>query len=104
MANTKVVFNVTVNTDAKELYLVGSNAQLGAWNPSKAIKMEYCDCCKKFTAAKMLPAGEAFEFKLLNAKSWDNVEKAECGAEVENHTAVAAKGLVVEVVVNNFAK
>lgn len=103
MANTKVVFNVSANTDAKELYLVGSTAQLGAWDPLKAIKMEYCDCCKKFTVAKMLPAGEAFEFKILNAKSWDNVEKAQCGAEVENHSAVASKGLVVELEVNNFA-
>lgn len=104
MANTKIVFNVTVNTDAKELYLVGSTQQLGAWDAAKALKMEYCDTCKKYTLAKMLPAGEAFEFKLLNGKSWSNVEKAQCGAEVANHLAVAAKGLVIELEVNNFAK
>ena len=52
----------------------------------------------------MLPAGETVEFKVLAGKTWDAVEKGDTGYELENHSFIAAKGLVVEVEVVNFAK
>ncbi len=102
MANTKVVIKVAAPA-AKELYVVGNVASLGAWNPSKAVKLEFCSECGKYSVAKMLPAGEAVEFKVLAAKSFDAVEKGAYGEELQNHSFVAEKGLVVEVEVVNFA-
>lgn len=104
MANTKVEFKVAVNTSCEEVYLVGSVSVLGEWNPKKAVKLEYCEECKKYTVSKMLPAGETVEFKVLAAKSWDAVEKGANGEEVENHVIVPAKGLSVEVEVESFSK
>lgn len=104
MANVKVEIKIAVQVPVKELYLVGSVSQLGAWDVKKAIKMEYCNECNKFVVNKMLPAGESVEFKVLNSKSWDNVEKGYNGEELENHTIVPQKGLSVEVEVVNFAQ
>ncbi len=104
MANTKVEFKVSVAGKCKEVYLVGSVAALGEWDPKKAVKLELCDTCNKYTAAKLLPAGETVEFKVLSAKTWDAVEKGLYGEEVENHVIVPEKGLTVEVEVVNFAK
>ncbi|MCI5582554.1 MAG: hypothetical protein MR357_02420 [Anaeroplasma sp.] len=104
MANTKVEIRVAVKADAKDVYLVGSTTSLGAWDAKKAVKLEYCEKCGKFTTSKMLPAGETVEFKVLAGKTWDAVEKGDTGYELENHSFIAAKGLVVEVEVVNFAK
>lgn len=104
MANTKVEIKVAVNTPCEEVYLVGSTPSLGEWNPKKAVKLEYCDSCKKYAVSKLLPAGETVEFKVLSAKSWDSVEKGANGEEVENHVIVPSKGLSVEVDVVTFAK
>ena len=104
MANTKVEIKVAVNTACEEVYLVGSIPALGEWNPKKAVKLEYCEECKKYTATKLLPAGETVEFKVLSAKNWESVEKGANGEEVENHVIVPAKGLSVEVEVLNFSK
>lgn len=104
MANTKVEFKVSVNAECSEVYLVGSVLSLGQWNPKKAVKLEYCEACNKYTVSKLLPAGETVEFRLLAAKSWDAVEKGVWGEEVENHVIVPQKGLIVEVEVSNFGK
>lgn len=102
MANTKVVIKVAAPA-SKELYLVGNTTALGAWNPSKAVKLEYCTECGKYTVTKMLPADETVEFKVLAAKSFDAVEKGANGEELQNHSFVVSKGLTVEVEVLNFA-
>jgi ribosomal protein L31 len=102
MANTKVTIKVV--SKASKLFLVGSTKNLGAWDAKKAVELEYCEKCGAFFTDKLLPAGEVVEFKVLTAKSWDNVEKGAWGEEVANHSFVAEKGLEVVVEVNNFAK
>lgn len=104
MANTKVEIKVAVATSVKEVYIVGSVASLGAWNPKKAVQLEYCEACGKYSVSKLLPAGETVEFKVLAGKTWEAVEKGLNGEELENHTIVPAKGLSVEVEVLNFSK
>ena len=104
MANTKVEIKVAVNTPCEEVYVVGSVPALGEWNPKKAVKLEKCEACGKYTVAKLLPAGEPVEFKVLCAKTWDSVEKGYNGEELPNHTMVPNKGLCVEVEVECFAK
>ena len=102
MANVKVTIKVAAkNTD--KLYLVGSTANLGNWDPKDAVKMEFCEKCGKFNVTKQFAEGTTVEFKVLKSKSYDGVEKGAWGEELENHTFVAAKGLEVEVEVFNFA-
>ena len=52
MANTKVEIRVAVKADAKDVYLVGSTTSLGAWDAKKAVKLEYCEKCGKFTTSR----------------------------------------------------
>ena len=96
MANVNVKIKVTGN--AKKLYVVGSTKNLGEWNPKNAVLVE------EGVVSKQFAAGEVVEFKVLSAKKWDNVEKGAFGEEVANHSFVAAKGLVVEVNIENFNK
>lgn len=103
MANTKVTIKVVAH-DVNEVYVVGSTKAFGEWNPKKAVKLEFCNECKAYTASKMIPVGEAVEFKVLADKDWASVEKGANGEEVENHSFVASKGLVVETEVLNFNK
>lgn len=103
MANIKVVFNASLNDCTEELYLVGSIAQLGAWDLSKAIKMHYNNELNKFSISKMLPVNESFEYKFLRLKSWSYVEKGISKEELSNRKATTAKGLVIDDVVYQFA-
>ena len=100
----QVTVSIKVNSNAKNVYIVGSTKNLGEWDAKKAVELEYCDKCGAFFTDKLLPAGEVVEFKVLTAKDWANVEKGAYGEEVANHSFVAAKGLEVVVEVNNFAK
>ncbi len=96
MANTKVEILVKAPAGL-DLYLVGNVTALGEWNPSKAVKLEYCDVCGNYKVSKLLPVDENIEFKVLAAKSWDAVEKDGYNNDVPNHTFVATKGSKVEV-------
>lgn len=100
MANKKVAIKVYSN--ASKLYIVGSTANLGAWDPKKAVALDYCDECKAFHTTKLLPEGAVVEFKVLADKSWDHVEKGANGEEVANHTLVPETGLEVVLEINNF--
>ena len=100
MANTKIEF--LVKAPAEELYLVGNIAQLGEWNVAKAIKLNFCEECGKFTVTKMLPLGENIEFKVLAAKNWEAVEKGIWKEDLPNHAFVATKGTKVEIEISNF--
>lgn len=104
MANTKVEFSVKTGSSEQDLYVVGNVSSLGAWDVSKAVKLELCAECGCFTAAKMLPAGEIIEFKVLSGKDWGAVEKGIYGEDVQNHTFVASKGVKVEIEVPAFGK
>lgn len=102
-ATTKVEFFITCACDVKSLYIVGSDAKFGEWNPEKAIKVDYNDEKKSFYLTKMLPVGASYEFKILADKSWNRVEKGYYGEEIENRSFVVAKGLKVVAKVLNFA-
>lgn len=103
MANTKIQFLVKANNvSTNELYLVGNIKALGEWNAEKAVTLTYCAECGYFTVAKMIPAGETVEFKVLAAKTWDAVEKGIWCEDVMNHSFVAAKGVKVEIEIANF--
>ena len=102
MANVKVTIKVSAQGTDK-LYLVGSTANLGNWDPKDAVKMDFCVACGKFTVTKLFAEGTTVEFKVLKAKNYDGVEKGTWGEELENHSVVATKGLEVEVAVYNFA-
>ncbi len=98
-----VKVTIKVASNSKDLFVVGSTKNLGAWNASKAEQLEKCEKCGKFSVSKMFNEGEVVEFKVLAGKSWDAVEKGQNQEEVQNHQFVASKGLVVELEVNNFA-
>ena len=94
--NTKVEFLVSAPA-GMDLYICGNTTSLGDWDAAKAVKLAFCDECKKYTASKLLPAGEQIEFKVLSAKNWDAVEKGAHHEDVANHSFTAAKGAKVEV-------
>lgn len=100
MANVKVTFNVKAN--AKTLYLVGSTKNLGEWDPKNAVKLEKNG--DVFTTSKLFENLSTIEFKFIRGKSYEYVEKGEWGEEIQNHSVVAVKGLVVDITVNNFNK
>jgi hypothetical protein len=100
MANVKVTFNVKAS--AKTLYLVGSTKNLGEWNPKNAVKLEKNG--DVFTTSKLFENLSTIEFKFIRGKSYEYVEKGEWGEEIQNHSVVAVKGLVVDLTVNNFNK
>lgn len=102
MANVKVEFKVVAH-NASKVFLCGSTANLGSWDPKGAVECEFCDKCGKFHASKMFKEGEVVEFKVLKDKTFDAVEKGAWGEELANHSFVASKGLVVEVEAVNFA-
>lgn len=101
MANTKIEFCVKA-PKGLDLYLCGSVAALGQWDASKAVKLSYCEDCGCYTVAKLLPAGETVEFKVLAAKDWSKAEKGMWNEDVSNHCFVAEKGTKVELEVSNF--
>ena len=100
MAKVTVKFVVKANT--KKAYIVGNQANLGAWDPSKAVALTLEDGV--FTASKQFEANDFVEFKVLAAKTFDAVEKGVNGEEIANRTFTATKGLKVEASVANFAK
>ena len=101
--NTRVEFVISTVNPVEEIYIVGSHAKLGEWDVTKAIKLEYNESKNAFCAIKMLPAGSEVEYKILAAKSWNNVEKGIFGEELPNRVFTAVKGTKVEIVVSNFA-
>ncbi len=70
------------NYDVKTLYLVGNIKELGAWDLDKALKMEYVN--DHFELNVLLPK-EHLEFKILEKKNWNFVEKGMWCEEIVNH-------------------
>lgn len=102
MANTKVEIRIST-TASKEVYIVGSTASLGLWNPAKAVKLEYDEEKRIFHTTKLLPLGELVEFKVLSGKSWDAVEKGWYEEEVPNHLITPQKDLIYAVEIPRFS-
>ncbi len=94
----KVIVKIQVNSNSKKLYVCGNTANLGEWDPKKAVLVE------DGLVSKQFEVGSIVEFKVLAGKTWTKVEKGEFGEEVCNHSFVATKGLVVNVDSYNFNK
>lgn len=103
VSSTKIEFYITSVHEVKELYLVGSDFKLGAWDETKALKLEFVPEKNVFYASKMFPVGTTVEYKILAGKSWDNVEKGYYGEEIANRCFIVEKGLKVEATASNFA-
>ena len=88
--------------DVQEMYLCGVNHASGEWDAQLATPMRKTP--DGWRAIKMLPVGEPFEFKVLNSRNWQGVEKGTWGEEIPNHIIVAVKGLVVHMNIPNFRK
>lgn len=84
---------------AGDLYIVGSTKNLGAWVVSKAAALK---ADGMYTVSKKFNEGEEVEFKVVKDKTFDQVELGMFNEEIVNHSFVASKGLVVELVVYNF--
>ena len=92
MAKCKIEFIIASDLEVKDLYIVGNTKELGSWDPKKAVKLSFNADLKSFTLSKMFNLGEVVEYKVLNAKSWDNVEVGMWNEELENHVFAAKKG------------
>ena len=96
MANTKVN-NATLKIVVKladnaqlnqnEIYAVGNIAKLGNWDVENAVTLKYVKSLFyiAYAVRRSIPVGTNVEFKLLNAKSWNNVEKGIFTEEIRNH-------------------
>lgn len=104
MAKKKVEFVVTTKDKVNTLYLLGNTNELGAWNLNKASAMKFDSEKNAFVCSKMLEENETIEFKFISQKDWKTVEKGIFKEEITNHIAIVKKGLVIEIVINNFAE
>ena len=102
MANVRVTFKVNACPCYKELYVCGNLAELGEWDSAKAIKLAYKEDKGCYSTTKSLPEGSLVEYKVLSSKDWANVECAEDGSELCNHSFTANKGSIFEVDCKNF--
>ena len=86
-AMLKIVVKLADNAklDQNELYVVGNHDKLGNWDVEKAIKLRYVKSQNAYSAFRRFPLGTNVEFKVLNAKSWNNVEKGIFTEEIRNH-------------------
>ena len=104
MGKCRVTFNITSDVKCDSVFLVGNIKELGDWNVEKALEAKYDEKSNSYKLVKQLEAGTEVAFKICSANSWDNVEKGEWSSEIENHTFVVAKGLVVKAHVKYFNK
>ena len=96
MANTN---NVTLKIVVK----LGDNAQLnqneiyavGNWDVENAVTLKYVKSLNAYTLRRSIPVGTNVEFKLLNSKSWNNVEKGIFTEEIKNHNVVVNEDTTV---------
>lgn len=98
----KVTVKFIVKANSKKAYLVGNQANLGNWDPAKAVELTKEDGV--FSLSKQFDENANVEFKVLASKTFAAVEKGENGEEIANRTFTATKGLKVNVYVANFAK
>lgn len=82
------------------LYIIGSAAELGAWQPPGSPLARRSD--GRFTARVKLPRGLTVEYKVTKG-SWDGVEKGPNGEEIANRTFRADKDSTVDIEVASWA-
>lgn len=96
-----ITFTVNTKNPVQEVYLIGNTKNLGAWDTSKAVKMEKVNDTT-FTVTKRFNAKEEVEYKVISTKTWENVEKGIFTEDVENHHFVAEKGHFEDIYVHSF--
>ncbi len=86
----KIIVKLAENAQLtqKEIYAVGNVAKLGAWDLDKAISLKYIKSLGGYSVSRKFNVGTEIEFKLLNAKSWNNVEKGMFNEEIKNHNVI----------------
>lgn len=102
MANTnnvtlKIVVKLGDNAqlNQNEIYAVGNIEKLGNWDVENAITLKYVKSLNAYTVRRSIPVGTNVEFKLLNSKSWNNVEKGIFTEEIKNHNVVVNEDTTV---------
>lgn len=100
-ATLKIVVKLAENAqlDQKEIYAVGNVAKFGEWDLDKAVTLKYVKSLGGYSVSRKLNVGTEVEFKLLNAKSWNNVEKGMFTEEIKNHNVTVNEDttLVIDV-------
>lgn len=96
-----VNFTVTTKNATEEVYLVGNTKNLGAWDTLKASKMKKVGE-NTFVLRKRFELCTEVEYKVVAAKTWENVEKGIFTEEVENHHFEAVKGHFEDIYVHSF--
>jgi glucoamylase len=73
VSNVDITFNEIVTTQfGEEVYIVGSIAQLGTWDPAAAIHLDsskYTDSNNLWFIDVTLPAGTSFEYKYIRKET-----------------------------------
>ena len=87
------------NYEINSLYLVGNIKELGGWDLKKALKMEFVN--DHFELNVLLPK-EHLEFKILEKKDWNFVEKGMWCEEIINHHYDLANDREIEDLIFNF--
>jgi hypothetical protein len=82
----KVQFLVNAFAGDK-IYMCGNLPSLGDWNPKFAVELKRNDK-GLYQVTKMLPENQIIEFKFMEEKDWETVEKGEYDEEVKNHILV----------------
>lgn len=70
-------------TSADELYITGNIPELGGWDVSKAVKLRRKG--GRYLTSVEYGSDMILEFKILNKKDWNGVEKGTWGEEIANH-------------------
>ena len=97
----KIIVKLADNAklDQNEIYAVGNIAKFGEWDLEKAVTLKYVKSVGGYSVSRKVAVGTNVEFKLLNAKSWNNVEKGIFTEEIKNHTVTVNEDttLVIDV-------
>lgn len=96
----RVKFIVSTPHPVRRLYICGSTKNLGNWNAVSAKELRKKD--GHFECQKYFHIGEEVSFKILEKMNWERVELGYWYEDIDNHTLIAEKGLIVEINVPNF--
>ena len=82
------------------LFVIGSPAELGAWNPPGHALVRRADGA--FTARARFKPGVTVEYKITRG-SWETVEKGPNGEEIANRVLKVEKDAVIEIEIASWA-
>ena len=96
-ATLKIVVRLAddAKLDQNEIYLVGNVNKFGSWDLEKAVTLKYVKSLGAYSVSRKFDLGTEVEFKLLNSKSWNNVEKGIFTEEIKNHNVTVNEDTTV---------